>query len=293
MTIKACSHLLLRSCAAIRVNMGRKEPPVQGQLVFTEETPVQRIPLFADGSSIDTDMVQTPSDRFHRWLSNFADLITEYRIGECVIRNTDIDELLDDPSDASLAALVRQPSEWNELLYELNLVRAAFSNMLLHDQLNAAELFEVQNVTKLIPNESNVMVPTVVEILRASFRFPFLAATFDIIWSHIRNKEIEPIAIYEIKKVTVHKIPGQWIREDRNGDSIFAVTNLLHNRQDQCDVCGGTAWVPFESCWFCRASPCYHHGRCCPARPVRSTSSSSSNQPTIPSSGQPDAAKYF
>ena len=170
--------------------MGRKRAPVQGRIVSTEEAPVQRVPLFADSSLVDTDMIQTPSDRFHRWLSNFADIVTEYRIGECIIWNTDLDELLHDPSDASLTAYVRKSSEWNELLYELNLLRAAFSRMLLHDQLNAAELFEIQNVTRLAPNESNVMIPTVVEILRASFRSPFLAATFDFIWSHIKAKQI-------------------------------------------------------------------------------------------------------
>ena len=273
--------------------MGRKRSPVQGRIVLAEEAPVRRIPLFADNSLIDTDMVQTPSDRFHRWLSNFADLVTEYRIGECIIWNSDLDELLDFPSDASLIAHVRKSSEWNELLYELNLLRAAFSNMLLHDQLNAAELFEVQNVTKLAPNENNVMVPTVVEILRASFESPFLAATFDVIWSHIKAKQIEPIAIYELKKVTVHRIPGQWIREDRNGDSTFAVTNLLQNRQDQCDICGGPAWLPFDSCWYCKKSPCYHHGRCCPDRWSQTASSSSGSRPTGSSSRQSDSAKYF
>ena len=278
------------------MKMGRRRSAVQGQVEAPEGPPtgartvpadrpsVHRTPLFADSSLVETDMVQTPSDRFHRWLSNFADLITEYRIGECIVWNADFDLLMDDTSDKRLEAHVRKSCEWNELLYEINLLRAAFSRMLLHDQLNAAELFEVQNVTKLEPNELNVMVPTMVEILRASFVSPFLAATFEIIWSHIKAHQIEPIAIYELKKVTVHMIPGQWIREDRNGDSVYAVTSLLQSRQDQCDICGGFAWVPFESCYYCKKSPSYHHGRCCPARRGGIASSSSGSRPAGSSS---------
>ena len=275
--------------------MGRKRSPVQGQVVLTKEAPVPRVPFLAGESLLGADMVQTPSDRFQRWLSNFADLITEYRIGERIIWFSDLDELLDLPSDASFVAHMRKPSEWNELLHELNLLRAAFSKMLLHDQLNAAELFEVQDVTKLAPNEQNVLVPTVVEILRASFESPFLAATFDVIWSHIKSKQIEPIAIYELKKVSVptHKIPGQWPREVRNGDATFTCASLLQSRQDQCDICGGPAWVPFDYCCYCMTSPCYHHGRCCPARWNQTAISSSSSWPTGSSSRQSDAAKYF
>ena len=132
--------------------MGRKRSPVQDKIATSSDLTTQQIPLFADNSRIETDMIQTPSDRFHRWLSNFADIITDYRIGECIIWNTELDELLDDPSDASLIISVRKSGEWNELLYGLNLLRAAFSNMSLQDQLNAAGLFEIQNVTKLMPN---------------------------------------------------------------------------------------------------------------------------------------------
>ena len=162
--------------------MGRKKSPVTGQVVLTENSRAQRLPLFADKSLTDTDVIQTPSDRFHRWLMNFSELIQEYRVGELIMWNTDLAELLEQPSDMALEGHVRKASEWNELLYELNLLQSAFTRMLLHDQLNAAELFEIQNVTQLIPNEKNVMVPTVVEVLRASFPAPFLAAAFDIVW---------------------------------------------------------------------------------------------------------------
>ena len=265
--------------------MGRKKSPAANRVVLTENSQAHRIPLFADGSLTDTDIVQSPSDRFHRWLMNFSSLIQEYRVGELIVWDTDLAELIDKPSDAALQGHVRKASEWTELMYELRLLQSAFTRMLLQDQLRAAELFEVQDVTQLIPNEKNIMVPTVVEILRASFTAPFLASAFEIVWSTIKTRQVVPIAIYELKKVTVHRIPGQWIREDRNGDSTFAVTNLLWNRQDQCDICGELAWLPYESCWFCNASPSYHHGRCCPDKRNQAASSSSRSKPASSSSG--------
>ena len=35
-----------------------------------------------------------------------------------------------------------------------------------------------------------------------------------------------------------------------------------------CYICGGFGRVPFAECWYCGASPSWHHGRCCPNAPV-------------------------
>ena len=250
--------------------MGRKPTPV----VAVEDSRTRQVPLFADSSMTDTDVIQTPSDRFHRWLLNMSLLIQEYRVGELVVWNTDLTALLARPSNKALKSHATKASAWVGLLYELNMLQSAFTRMLLSDQFTAVELFEVQNVTQFPRNEKKEIVPTVVEGVRASFPAPFLVSAFDVAWNHIKTAEVEPIAIYELKRVTVHRIPGQWIREDRNGDPTFAVTNLLKDRQDQCDICGEYAWLPYQTCWFCQDSPCYHHGRCCPFNRGQPASSS-------------------
>ena len=203
-------------------------------------------------------------------------IIKRYRIGEEMVWYEDLNDLLAQPTDSALKLHVTRVSTWVGLLYEINLLQSAFTQMLLSDQATAVDLFEIDTVVKYHRNDDQEMVPVEVEMVRACFPAPFLASAFDIAWRRIKDADIEPVAIYELKRVTVHRIPGQWIREDRNGDSTFAVTTLLKGRQDQCDVCREFAHVPFQSCWYCNDSPCYHHGRCCPSRrdwPAASASS--------------------
>ena len=38
-----------------------------------------------------------------------------------------------------------------------------------------------------------------------------------------------------------------------------------------CDRCGEPAAVPYRWCSICKASPSWHHGRCCPERPQNQT----------------------
>jgi len=201
-------------------------------------------------------------------------LIQEHRVDELMVWDANLTALLARPSDKVLKRHVTRASVWVGLLYELNLLQSAFTRMLLRDQTTAVELFEVENVKTFPRNEKMEIVPTEVEMIRASFIAPFLASAFDIAWAHIKAANVEPVALYELKRVTVHRIPGRWIREDRNGDSTFAVTNLLKGRQDQCDICGDYAGVPFARCWYCGEGPCYHHGRCCPSRRDQPASSS-------------------
>ena len=187
--------------------------------------------------------------------------------------------LLARPSDKALKLRVTKASLWVGLLYELELLQSGLTRMLLSDHVNAAEIFEVESIITFPWNSKRDSVMTEIEVIRASFPAPFLASAWEITWNHIKTSNIEPIAILELKKVTVHKIPGQWIREDRNGDSTFAVTRLLTHRSDQCDVCRKTCGVPFSRCWYCGDSPSYHHGRCCPSLQEQPTSSSSSRRP--------------
>ena len=243
----------------------RHSGTVPVSLVENGRTNIQ-VPLFADASMTDTDVIQTPSDRFHRWLLNMSLIIQEHRIGELMVWNEDLTELLAQPTDSALKLHVTKASTWVGLLYELNLLQSAFTRMLLSDQAKAVHRFEIDTLLKYHRNDDHEMVPVEVEMVRAYFPAPFLASAFDIAWRHIKDADIEPVAILELKRVTVHRIPGKWIREDRNGDETFAVTTLLQGRQDQCDVCREFANVPFQSCWYCNVSPCYHHGRCCPSR---------------------------
>ena len=210
-----------------------------------------------------------------------SSIVRDYRVEELVTWDTNMTALLARPSDKALKRHVMKASVWVGLLYELDLLQSAFTRMLLSDQIRAAELFEVDNVKTFPRNSKMETVPTEIEMIRASFVAPFLASAFDITWNHIKAANIEPVAIYELKKVTVHRIPGQWVREDRNGDSTFAVTRLLTHRTDQCDVCGECCGTPFARCWHCGVSPSYHHGRCCPSRPEQPASSSSSRRPIM------------
>ena len=243
--------------------------------------PVQphRIALFGqDSLLIDTDVLQTPSDRFHRWLVNMSDIVRDFRVEELMAWNANLAALLARPSDKTLKLRVTKASFWVGLLYELELLQSSFTRMLLSDQMNAAEIFEVESIITFPLDTNRNEVMTEVEVIRASFPFPFLASAWEITWNHIKISNIEPIAILELKRVTVHKIPGQWIREDRNGDSTFAVTRLLTHRSEQCNVCRRSCGVPFARCWYCGESPSYHHGRCCPSLQQQPPSSSSSSR---------------
>ena len=79
MFIKACSQLLsLRTAKTSLQTMGRREPYVQGNAAPARDGATRAIPLREHNLGAVTDTVQSPSDRFHRWLSNFTDMITEY-----------------------------------------------------------------------------------------------------------------------------------------------------------------------------------------------------------------------
>jgi len=139
--------------------------------------------------------------------------------------------------------------------------------MLFGDQIIAVRDFEVSTRIRQEFDVHGELVPTDVEYVRNHFLEPFLASMFGLLWRHISDTGLEPVAVLELKRVSVDRIPGSWIREDRlphNG--LFTVTALLHDRRDACEICQEFARVPFLSCWFCSDRPAYHHGRCCPSR---------------------------
>ena len=132
-------------------------------LVENGRTNIQ-VPLFADSTMTDTDVIQTPSDRFHRWLLNMSLLIQEYRIGELMVWNEDLTALLAQPTDSALKLHVTKASTWVGLLYEFNLLQSAFTRMLLSDQATAVDRFEVDKLLKYHRNDDNELVPVEVEM---------------------------------------------------------------------------------------------------------------------------------
>ena len=142
----------------------------------------------------------------------------------------------------------------------------AFTHMLLSDQITAVDHFEVGTSIKYDIDENKKLIPVEVEVITAQSPAPFLAEVFKLTWSHIKEAKIEPLAFLELKNVTVHNVPGPWVRVDRlAGRGNYAVTSLVH-RHGQCEICHEPARTPLGACWHCSANPSYHHGRCCPSR---------------------------
>ena len=55
-------------------------------------------------------------------------------------------------------------------------------------------------------------------------------------------------------------------------DSVSVVLRKGTKRHEwyACEFCGVTSpGIPFASCWYCGDEPSWHHGRCCPRKPVR------------------------
>ena len=191
---------------------------------------------------INAEAVQTPSDRFLKWMKNFTMMIQE-----------------------SAERKPNSPS-WRMLLQELQTLQHAFTHMLLSDQITAVSHFEVGSSIKYDIDESKKLIPTEVEVITAQFPAPFLTEVFKLMWNHIVEAEIEPLVLLELKRATHHSAPGPWVRVDRLSDrGNYAVTSLVH-RHGQCEICHEPARTPFGACWYCSAHPCYHHGRCCPSR---------------------------
>ena len=71
------------------------------------------VPLFADAHVTETDVMQTPADRFHRWLMNFSGVIEEYRVSELMVLHEDLQELLSRPEDKVLEQQVTKMGTWS------------------------------------------------------------------------------------------------------------------------------------------------------------------------------------
>ena len=108
------------------------------------------------------------------------------------------------------------------LLHELDLIQSAFTRMLFSDQASAVDRFEVGSTLMYQLGANNENVPVEREIIRAHFPSPFLASAFSMAWRHIQDNNMECVALWTLRRITVRHIPVQWIREDRCGDENFA-----------------------------------------------------------------------
>ena len=59
--------------------IGRSSPSVSA---LEDDRVHVQVPLFADATMTDTDVIQTSSHRFHGWLLYITDIVQENRIGE-------------------------------------------------------------------------------------------------------------------------------------------------------------------------------------------------------------------
>ena len=65
-----------------------------------------------------------------------------------------------------------------------------------------------------------------------------------------------------------HSYAAKWLAAQLEICRLASTLRTAEVRQ-RCDLCGMWANVPYRRCWYCRQSPCYHHGRCCWANPGR------------------------
>ena len=93
-------------------------------------------------------------------------------------------------------------------MHELQMMQSAFTRMLFGDQIIAVRDFEVSTRIRHVFDEHRELIPTAVEFLKSHFPEPFLASVFDLLWRHIKDTDLEPVDILELKQVTVEKIPG-------------------------------------------------------------------------------------
>ena len=99
------------------------------------------VPLFASALVIETDVVQTAADRFHRWLMHLLDVIGDYRVSERQLWHEDLQALLSRPEDIVLQQQVSRTGTWSLLLHKLDLIECAFTRMLFVDQASAVTRF--------------------------------------------------------------------------------------------------------------------------------------------------------
>ena len=194
------------------------------------------------------ESAQTPSDRFVKWLKNFTGIMQE---------------------SAEVGA---ENDAWKALLQELHALGYAFTHMLLCDQASAVSKFEVGTSTKYHVDKDRTLeepyrlIPTEIEVIAAEFPAPFLTEVFKLMWSHIVEAEIEPLALLELKRATVHCAPEPWAHMNWPSDRNYPTTTPRMLRHRRCAICHEPARTPYHDCWYYPERPCYHRGRCCPFR---------------------------
>jgi len=210
------------------------------------------------------ESVQTPSDRFVKWLKYFGGVLQESDENDT--------SATAGPEDEPCESAQARKALWKELLA----FGHAFTHMLLRDQASAVTRFQVgvtirYSENKEFTSEPYKLIATDTEILEAEFTQPFLAEVFKLFWCHVEEAKVEPAALRELKRATTYLDPDPWSEmrwpasqvspspPDRNWTTWKRLNGL-------CSVCGEAARTPHPSCYYCNDKPSYHHGQCCPNR---------------------------
>ena len=210
------------------------------------------------------ESVQTPSDRFVKWLKYFGEVLQEYDKNNT---NTTAGPE-DEPCESAQAR--------KALCKELLAFGHAFTHMLLRDQASAVTRFQVgvairHSESKEFTSEPYKLIATNTEILEAEFTQPFLAEVFKLFWCHVEEAKVESAALRELKRATTYLDPDPWpeLRWPSSKDLPLPPNRnwtTWKHRDGFCSVCGESACSPYHNCYYCNDKPCYHHGQCCPNR---------------------------
>ena len=95
---------------------------------------------------------------------------------------------------------------------------------------------------------------------------PFLLYSLRTIMEELRAKKLYGSAVEELRLVTVPDFKPKWTpRMGLKGHPIRTYVGADRRQISTCSICAQPANVPFHHCNFCKESPSFHHGRCCPA----------------------------
>jgi hypothetical protein len=94
---------------------------------------------------------------------------------------------------------------------------------------------------------------------------PYLLQSLRVLMQELHAKNIYKTAVEELRLVTVPSFKPKWTpKMGRNGYFIRNDIGPDRGQLSVCAICLQPANVPFHHCNFCKESPSFHHGRCCP-----------------------------
>ena len=145
--------------------------------ILCDSGPWVCVPLYAEGSSIDTDVVQTGADRFHRSLLNMTEVVQELRAVELEQQHDELTLPQTSPKRSFVLPHMMR-CEWAELMHELQILQSSFTRILFGDQLNAVRDFEIASRIEQRLGEDGELVPTDIEYVQSHSPELFLGSTF-------------------------------------------------------------------------------------------------------------------